>query len=185
MRRFLFVPLALALALPASAQTHRRTVLDYFKMLPSKFFEVAPKERVKWLREGFNSQIPADNRSVVDLKNDFLRFPGDGAQSRLDVAVFRFHGQATVAVAEASTEGSSLSFWRERNGRLRDATKSLLPHYKTNSDYNSEPSRIHDVTFVLPRVGTTIRVMKIDDRDQPEKPVIARFEWRGGRFVRA
>lgn len=101
MRRFLFVPLALALALPASAQTqtHRHTVLDYFKMLPTKrFFEVEDQfPRMKWLREGFTSQTPADNRSVVDLKNDFLRYPGGDGQGCIDVAVFRFKGQDTVA----------------------------------------------------------------------------------------
>lgn len=188
MRRFLFVLLPLALALPASAQsqTHHRTVLDYFKMLPSSFFEAEQQiPRMKWLRDGFKADIPAYNRSVVDMKNDLLRFPSDGAQSRLDVAIFRFHGRDTAAVTEASTEGSSLSFWRERNGRLRDVTKSVLPFYNTNRDYNAEPSNAKMVVFVLPRVGTTINVMAINNNYLPVKPVLGRFLWRGGRFMRA
>lgn len=181
MRRFLFVVLPLAFALPvcAQTQTQRRTVLDYFKMLPTKkFFNMGqhplePRLRMKELKQGFDPTIPADNRSVVDLKNDFMRFPGDGAQSGLDVAVFRFHGRDTVAVRERYGADQLLTFWREQNGRLREVTKSVFPY-----DYAGE-------AFEVPRYGTTIQVLKTGRDFLPTSKVLARFLWRGGRFVRA
>jgi hypothetical protein len=112
--------------------------------------------------------------TLVDLKNDFARFPGDGAQATLDVAVFRFHGHDTVAVREISAGDQYLSFWREQNGRLHEVTKSVFP-------YNHRGE-----AFVVPRYGTTIRVLKRDrEFHQPTSKVVARFLWRNGRFVRA
>ena len=171
MRRFLFVLLALGLALPASAKPQRRSVLDYFKMLPSSWFSESGQSRMKQLREGFNSQIPASRRCVVDLKNDFLRFNAD-AMGLMDVAVFRFQGRDTVGVLN-DYEGTTLSFWRERNGRLVDVTKQVLPF------------RIRGpVTHELPRVGTTIRVWKGGWPNKPTRRAAALFRWRGGHFVR-
>ncbi len=185
MRRFLFIILPLALALPASAKP-RRTVVDYFKMLPSKRFfgewqhPLGSRLRMEYLRSGFAPIIPADNRSVVDLKNDFLQFPGDGAQDRLDVAVFRFHGQDTVAVATASSDTYSLSFWREQNGRLKEVTKKAFPFY-----FPFHLSEADEVAFAVPRYRTTIRILETGRNAQPTSKVFAHFQWRGGRFVRA
>lgn len=173
MRRFLFVVLPLALALPASAQTqtHRRTVLDYFKMLPSGWFSASGQPRMQQLREGFNPEIPTSRRSFVDLKNDFLRFNAD-AIGLMDVAVFRFEGRDTVAVL-SDYEGTTLSFWRPQNGHLVEVTKQFPFSLRGT------------VTYVLPRRGTTIRVLKGGWPNQPTRTILARFEWRGGRFVRA
>ncbi len=171
MRRLLFVVLPLALALPACAQTHRRTVLDYFKMLPSNFFE-PQQQRMKWLRKGSSSEIPASERSVVDLKNDFLRYNADAA-GHFDVAVFRFRGKDTVAVLN-DYEGTDLWFYREHKGHLVDVTKQVFPFRFRRT-----------LTYVLPRRGTTIQVLKGDWPNRPSKTVLARFLWRGGHFVRA
>ena len=173
MRRFSFVLLALVFALPASAKPQRRTVLDYFKMLPSKFFEAPEKQlpRMKQLRDGFNPKL-TEVRSIVDLRNDFLRFPGDGAQPTFDIAVFRFRGQDTVAVFD-NFENGQLSFWRARNGRLREVTKSVFPF------------RLPESSVELPRRGTTIQVFRGNGYDVPKtRALVARFLWRGGRFVR-
>jgi len=173
MRRSIYLVAALVFVLPASAAPRRRTVLDYFKMLPSKYFEVENQfPRLKSLREGFKGDIEADNRSVVDLKNDFLRFPGGDGQGRLDVAVFRFHGQDTIAISDRY-EGTDLSFYREKNGRLVDVTKQVFPFRLPET-----------VTHVLPRMGTTIRVLKGGWPDEPSKTGYARFFWRGGHFIK-
>ncbi len=170
MRRFLFVLLALGFALPTSAKPQHRTVLDYFKMLPSKWFNDSEEPRMKQLREGFDRRIPVSERSVVDLKNDFLHFNADAA-GQLEVAVFRFHGHDTVAVLN-DYEGTTLSFYHERNGHLVDVTTQIFPFRFRGT-----------VTHVLPRRKTTIQVLKGGWPDKP-KAVLARFFWRGGHFVR-
>jgi len=177
MRRSICFFAALVFVLPASAAP-RRTVLDYFKMLPSKrFFDIEEPpishSRVEYLREGLSSEYPAFNRSIIDLKNDFLRFPGDGAQYRLDIAVFRFHGQDTVAVLSRMAWDEDLSFWHERNGRLQEVTKSVLPFRLSDN-----------VAFEVPRYGTTLRVLATTHEGEPTQKVVARFLWRDGRFVR-
>lgn len=171
MRRFILVPALLVVALPASAQTHRRTVLDYFKMLPSGWFSESGQPRMKQLREGFNSEIPASRRSVVDLKNDFLRFNAD-AIGLMDVAVFRFQGRDTVAVL-SDYEGTTLSFWRPQNGHLVEVTKQVFPFRFQET-----------VTHVLPRRGTTIQILRGGWPSQSQT-ILARFLWRGGRFMRS
>ena len=140
-------------------------------MLPSKWFSDSEESRMKQLREGFDRRIPASERSIVDLKNNFLRFNADAA-GQMEVAIFRFHGQDTIAVLN-DYEGTELLFYRERNGRLVDVTKQVFPF------------RAHEtVTHELPRVGTTIRILKGGWPKEPTKTVFARFLWRGGRFVR-
>ncbi len=155
-----------------------RTVLDYFDLLPKHFFEVeysgSNTNRRKWLREGFNPDIPANNRSIIDLKNDFLRFPGDGAQGRLDIAVFRCKGQATIGVHNNFEEGD-LSFWRYRNGKFIEVTKQVVP-----VGFNSRNG------YAMPRLGTTIRVFKSSFwfRFKPGMKPLYTLRWRGGRFHR-
>jgi len=176
MRRIICLFAALVFVLPASAAPRRRTVLDYFKMLPAKdFFDMIEPatSRMKWLQRGFAPNYPADNRSVVDLKNDFLRFPGDGAQEHLDVAVFRFQGRDTVAVLERYGWEEHLSLWQERRkGHLQEVTKSVFPFRLSD-----------DVAFEVPRYGTTLRVLATTYEGQPTQKVVARFLWRDGRFV--
>ena len=158
---------------PARAKSSRHSVLDFYKLLPqSRFFEIPEKERLSWLRDGMRAQVPSDNRSVVDLRHDFLRAAGDGAQGRLDLAVFRYHGEETLAVFNAFDDGE-LSFWRLSKGRLHEVTKSVFPF------------RLPECSVELPRQGTTIRALRGDGSEVfPSKTVLARFGWRGGRFYR-
>ncbi len=126
---------------------------------------------MKQLREGFHPEIPASQRSIVDVKSDFLRFNAD-AMGLMDVAVFRFQGRDTVTVL-SNYEGTTLSFWREGNGRLVDVTKQVFPFRIGGT-----------VTHELPRRGTTIRVWKGGWPSKPTQKMAALFRWRGGRFVR-
>lgn len=157
-----------------------RTVLDFFDLLPKKFFEIeypgSKTARRKWLRGGFKPGIPLGNRAVIDLKNDYLRASGDGAQGRLDLAVFRYHGKAILGVYDSFEEGD-LSFWRYKNGRLSEVTQQVLP-----------PRLAQHPVYDLPRVGTTIRVFRsANDYDAYFKPgskPIYSLKWSGGRFQR-
>lgn len=177
MLRLVPFALALLLSLTAAAQTRRHTVVDYYKLLPKRFFEIDHpengKERLRWLREGMSPRTPAPNRSVVDLKHDFLRSAGDGAQGRLDLAVFRYQGQETLAVFDDFEEGE-LSFWRLGKGRLREVTRSVFPFRLPSSS-----------SVELPRTGTTIRVLRGNGYRVPRsKTIVGLFAWQKGRFVR-
>ncbi len=177
MRFVIACVLALFLAVPASAQTRSHTVLGYYKLLPQRFFALPIKDfsPLKLLRDGFDPQkTVAYNRSIVDLKNDFLRSPADGAQGCLTLAVFRYRGQETLAVFNDFEEGE-LSFWRLSKGRLREVTRTAFPFRLPASS-----------SVVLPRQGTTIRVLRGNDHDVPKSgTVLMRFTWRGGKFHRA
>lgn len=126
---------------PSFASTRQpKTVLDYFLLLPQRFFEIDQLEikRKKWL---YGSE-----KSIVDLKNDYLRMQGDGAQGTLHVALFRHKGKVLVAVLNEFEEGS-LTFLRYENGNWKYRTKEVMP-----IPYNDR------CTYVLPRYGTTIKV---------------------------
>ncbi|MBW3636796.1 MAG: hypothetical protein KY445_10095 [Armatimonadetes bacterium] len=154
-----------------------RTVLDYFDLLPQRFFEVeyfgSNNKRRKWLKRGL-TEFPLYNRSIIDLKNDYIRFPGDGAQRRLDVAVFRYRGQATVGVYN-DWDAGELSFWRYKNGRLVDVTEQVLP-----MGFDGKNG------YVLPRFGTTVRVFQRTGifRIKPQMKPLYTLRWRGGHFYR-
>ena len=181
--KVLFLLVLLLVGLPVSESVARprkepRTVLDYLDLLPQRFFEVdyptSRSDRRRWLQAGFDKEIPPENRSIIDIKNDYLRFPGDGAQGRLDLAVFRYQGKATVGVYNDFEEGD-LSFWRYKGGHLIEVTSQVLPRNWKKQDFN----------YFLPRLGTTIRVVKqnFPPLIYPSKRIIiGSLVWTTGRF---
>ena len=168
--------LCILLILPNVAHAAPQNVWDYFRLLPqSSFFETSNRE--KWFNDArkHSAGIPADNKAILDLKNDYLQFPGDGAQPRLELGLFRYHSQKTLGVCTDSEE-EELTFWRYSNGKLRDVTRRVFPfsaRFKT------------PVSYKIPRVGTTIQVFKGGWPDKASTKVWKRFVWRRGRFVEA
>src|SRR5690349_14812825 len=85
-----------SLAPPAAQAASTRppkTVLDYFLLLPDKYFEVTRGrgERLRWLR---------DTHSTVDVRHGYLSMNGDGAQAGLELCLFRRpEGSYLVAVS--------------------------------------------------------------------------------------
>ena len=120
------------------------TVLDYFLLLPKESYFASPlssSERKKWLYNKSGSVKP-----VIDIENDYILFPGDGAQGTLQFAVFRYKGRALIVVRDSFEDGS-LNFLRYENGRWTDVTSAMMPAiYNVRYDYH------------VPRWGTTIKV---------------------------
>jgi hypothetical protein len=143
-------------------------VLDYFLLLPNSFFEIDRSVigRKKWLY--------GIGRGVVDIKNDYLRMQGDGAQGTLNVALFRHKGKVLVAVQNEAEEGS-LSFLRYAGGVWKDTTTEVMP-----IPYNDRN------TYIVPRYGTTIKVLRgnsfYDTKPDAKRARVYDFVWTGGRF---
>lgn len=155
----------------ASAKIAPKTVVDYFLLLPQNagYFEVQKAQRKdQFFRYG-----------TIDIPHDYLKFPGDGHQPTLTVALFRYHGSVAVAVrAEGEGEGT-LDFWRYRNGSWQRITKTILP---AAFRYNARHQ------YVIPRRGTTIQVLSKRAYDQEAQPGQTRhlydLAWKNGRFVK-
>lgn len=133
-----------------------KTVLDYFLLLPNKSYFAVPlskSQRKTWLRDRSASIKP-----IVDIKNDYLLFPGDGAQGTIQFAIFRHKGRALVVVRDDFEDGS-LDFLRYESGHWKDVTKQMMPApYNVRYDYQ------------VPRYGTTIKVTAGRDYFKDTKP---------------
>jgi hypothetical protein len=120
------------------------TVLDYYLLLPEKYFEANEKERVKWMLDPLRG-------AIVDVKNGYLYAPGDGAQTDIYVCLFKkADGNYLIAVKTHpgdTDEYTYLDFYVFEGGRLLDVTKTVLP-LAVNEEFKYE----------LPRYGTTIHV---------------------------
>jgi hypothetical protein len=155
----------LASAVSQGKTTNPETVVDYFLLLPQKgFFELEKLERKKWL---YGTQ-----GSVVDIKNDYLRMQGDGAQGSLQVALFRYKAQVLIAVYNEFEDGT-LNFLRYDKGKWKDVTKVMLP-----VPFNRR------CTYTLPRYGTSIRVTRGNGFDyEGDGKKLYDLVWAKGRFL--
>lgn len=127
-----------------SQSAQPRTVLDYYIMLPDKYFEADKEQRVKWM-------LDRSRGAVVDVKNGYLYAPGDGAQTSIYVCLFRKpDGSYVIAVkshAPDTDDFTYLDFYAYDAGRLVDVTKTVLP-VGENDEFKYE----------MPRFGRTLRV---------------------------
>ncbi len=180
MRRYTSIPFVMMLALcwmnfwgsPVEAKTASpRTVLDYFLLLPDKdYFTMDRSSRLAWTRQ-------PGRQAIIDLKNDYIQFPGEAGQPTLDVALFKHRGNVLVAVHASYEMGQSLDFWRYRQGQWTNVTRQTLPvPYSDRYDYR------------IPRYGTTVKVVVADydwklDKEVPNAGKrVYDLIWSGGRF---
>ena len=153
----------LAVAVPAQYPAPR-TVLDYYKLLPDKFFEADRKQRIDWM-------LDRKRGAIVDEKRGYLFAPGDGAQSDVILTLFKMRRSGYVVgvkhYAVDTNELTYLEFYTYSDGAWTEVTKSVLP-MKID----------HDLRYELSRYGTTIRVT--DKRGRS----LHRLVWSGQRFRR-
>jgi hypothetical protein len=107
---------------------HQLTVLDYYKLLPEKYFEADHEERIKWM-------LDPKRGAVVDIKNGYIYAPGDGGQADIYVCVFKKHdGTCLIAVKTFPSdtyEYTYLTCYVYKDSRWKNVTKTVLP-LKTN-----------------------------------------------------
>jgi hypothetical protein len=127
---------------PGSAEP--RTVVDYYLLLPDKYFEGDRDMRLHWM-------LDPKRGAIVDLKHGYLYAAGDGAQTDIYVALFkRTNGKYLIAVNYNDKHDvfeSFLVFYEYDQGRLGLVTDPVLPVAFDKNLY-----------YELPRQGTTIVV---------------------------
>ena len=130
----------------ACAQSSPRphTVVDYYMLLPDKYFEANLEQRLHWM-------LDPKRGAIVDVVNGYLFAPGDGAQTDIYTCLFRRpDGTYLVAVNYNDKDGvfeTLLGLYVYQHGRLRNVTKLVMPVAFNKQLY-----------YELPRHGTTIKV---------------------------
>ncbi len=139
-----FGPCAMSAQTNTSRSTQSRNVVDYYMLLPDKYFEADREQRLHWM-------LDPKRGAIVDIKNGYLYAPGDGAQTDIYVCLFkRSDSKFVIAVNYNDKNGvfeSFLDFYVYQQGRLRNVTKSVMPISFSQNLY-----------YELPRDGTTIAV---------------------------
>lgn len=120
------------------------TVLDYYLLLPDKYFEADREQRVKWM-------LDQKHGAIVDVRNGYIYARGDGAQTSIYVCLFKkTDGSYLIAVKSHdpdTDEYTHLDFYVYENWRLIDVSKAALPVAVSE-----------ELRYAMPRYGTTIKV---------------------------
>ena len=126
------------------SSTRQHTVVDYYMLLPDRYFEGDRDHRLHWM-------LDPKRGAIVDIANGYLYARGDGAQPDIYTCLFkRPDGTYLVAVNYNDKDGvfeTFLGFYVYQHGRLRNAPKSVMPVAFNQRLY-----------YELPRHGTTIKV---------------------------
>ena len=91
-----------ALAVKTQGQPPR-TVLDYYRLLPGKYFEANFEQRM-------NFMLDPKRGAIVDVPNGYLFAPGDGAQTDVNVRLFRkADGHNVIAVKSHAPDSNDFT----------------------------------------------------------------------------
>lgn len=158
-----------------------KTLRDFYMLLPQKYFTL----------EGCEPKTDKDCRKakldylktfvdVEDTENGYLSGGCDGAQSCLEMALFkRPDGGYLVSVSTSAEMTQDDYFLDYRNGNWTDVSSTVVPEFSRKNMYK------------LPRYGTTVQVFakkvieKGDDYEISEKgEKLYDLEWKDGKFTK-
>ena len=147
-----------------AAEVKRRTITDYFLLLPEKYFEAPP---AAWLRS-----MRSPGGGICDSANGYLKCIGDGGQPNFEAALFHFQdGRPLLAVCSGELEGPDSMFLEffelGADGKMKKTARRIFP-----------VSDREDRRFELPRHGRTVSV-----RDGKTGKVRQQLTWDGGKFA--
>lgn len=156
-----------------------KTVRDFFMLLPEEYF----------LLEGCEPAKDKDCRKakldylktfaeIEDTANGYLKGGCDGAQSCLEMAIFkRPDGKYIVSLRVSQEMMDSFYFLNYENGKWTDVSTQVIPQFSKKNIYE------------LPRNGTTVKVFakkvieKGADYEITEKGAkLYDLEWNNGNF---
>ena len=140
-----------------------KTVVDYFLLLPQRYFEGSPSDLL--------SASGKTRRPIVDVGHDYILAPGGDAQPTLNVVLFRHNERVLVAVLDGGYDPPipTLDFLRYEHRHWKKVTKQVLPQ-------DAWPDPYQHWTYTLPRHGTTIEVTDSGGAQ------VFDLVWRDGRF---
>lgn len=136
-----------AAATPA-LQTGPRTVMDFFALLPEKYFtlEGCDKATDKDCKKARADYLKTYTE-VEDIKNGYFKGGCDGGQSCIEMAIFkRPDGTYLVGVATFAEMLNDFYFLDLADGKWTDVSAGAVPEFSKKNWYE------------LPRVGTTMKV---------------------------
>ncbi|MGH9819075.1 MAG: hypothetical protein ACRD43_02800 [Pyrinomonadaceae bacterium] len=172
----------------------RQSVLDLYLLLPETYF--AKPDFDKWR----NMTLGQYRESVIkirDIQNGYLRVEEPVRDGWAEVATFKqSDGHNVVGVSEVDcgpgcdgkitflqyVKGSELSWYNMTNTVLPEISKNRIRAAYRLHRLSGESV---NVVYVLPRVGTTIKVQNAGDYfDIDFKPVVLfELNWDGTKFV--
>jgi hypothetical protein len=165
--------LVLLLAFPPSSQGKPQSILDYYLLLPNEYFicELSPK-----ITREYKEKLIVRKNS----KNGFIQASSEDYP--MEVALFTDNKANPPLVAVNIRCGAGcmcnkfavLSF--SNKGKWNDVTAQVFPSDEQIGKALGRRAALYE--FVLPEVGTTIKVVDIDT-----KKFLLNIYWSGGRFI--
>ncbi|MBC7901265.1 MAG: hypothetical protein H7070_14565 [Saprospiraceae bacterium] len=156
-----------------------KTIRDFFMLLPDKYFvlEGCERDTDKACRKAKIDYLETF-AEIEDTANGYLKGGCDGAQSCLEMAIFkRPDGTYLIGVATAAEMMHDFFFLDYGAGKWTDVSASEIPEFSKNNMYE------------LPRIGTTVKVFakkiveKGDDYEVSDKGAkLYDLEWKNGKF---
>ncbi len=169
-----------AAATPA-LQTGPGTVMDFFALLPEKYFTLEGCDRAsdKDCKKARADYLKTYTE-VEDIKNGYFKGGCDGAQSCIEMAIFkRPDGTYLVGVATFAEMMNDFYFLDYAGGKWTDVSTEAVPEYSKKNWYE------------LPRVGTTMKVFskkiveETADYEVSDKgKLMYELAWKDGKFTK-
>ena len=189
--KLIFLCFALSFLTYQNGQGQGRSVLDYFMDLPSS-----------WYGLGFENIADSDKKAMVDetdIGNGWLRFSGKGEytwEGWGEFVIFKKPDKSymiAIAVAECGPACvQHIRFLDFDNGRWIDITDKvftplsaaeLSSRYRSKAgadEFTDEPP----VLYVLPRYGTSLRVITQSSITGKPETELATYKYSNGVFVK-
>lgn len=165
---------------PAVTANQPKSIRDFFMLLPEKYFvlEGCVREKDKDCRKAKADYLKTFTE-VEDTANGYFKGGCDGAQSCLEMAIFK-RPDVTYLVGVA-TSGEMINdyyFLDYADGSWTDLSATVVPQFSKKNMYE------------LPREGTTVKVFakkvieKGDDYEVTDKgEKLYDLEWKNGKFT--
>lgn len=161
---------------PVRKQTNQpKTLREFFNLLPPKYFTLAGCEPQKDKNcNRARAEYIRNNLLIEDSKNGYWKSGCDGAQSCLEMALFR-RSDATyvVHILTLDVMDEKSYFLEYKDGVWADIGAQIVPEYSAQNIY------------VPPRYGTTVEVFKkkYTEPDFGERGAkLYDLIWKSGKF---
>ncbi len=162
-------------------QNSPRTVVDFFRLLPEKYFtlEGCDRETDKDCSKA-RAEYLKTFTEVEDIKNGYFKGGCDGGQSCIEMAIFKRPDDTyLIGVATFAEMMNDFYFLDYSGGNWTDVSVDVVPGFSKQNWYE------------LPRFGTTMKVFEKEVTERTEEFEISEkgrqiyeLSWKDGKFTR-